>query len=1157
MASRCEATVDTNGDHAVTPFNSSTAKLLDKPKPPPGPLPPLAKAIHHAAPGTDRDGITAVLDQFAQSVHVPQKPLPTQLGYGTYSVRKRETGWKLDLKYIGWNDIKTLVELIKSKLHGNEPLDDKTMLLERIIQLVAGLPSKSRSRVKLTNQLVNQLWYSLDHPVLTYIGEDQMYRTADGSYNNPLYPQMGAAGTTYARSVRPTVMPPGALPDPGLIYDSVMKRPSSGYRKHPNNVSSILWYWATIIIHDLFWTDSHDMNKSKTSSYLDLSPLYGSNQEMQNTIRTFQDGKLKPDTYADKRLHGMPPGVSVLLIMFNRFHNHVAEHLALINEGGRFTQPPGPRAESSGPQPTNKDKQKNEAQRKSNAAWKKHDEDLFQTARLVTCGLYINITLVDYVRNIVNLNRCDTDWTLDPRAQMGRGSGTPDGAAAGTGNVVSVEFNLCYRWHSCISEKDDRWVQEFYADLFGKPASEVGVQDLVGGFTRFEQSIPDDPAQRTFGGYQRGPKTGRFSDDDLVECITSAIEDCAGAFGARNVPLAMRPVEILGILQGRKWHVAGLNEFRKYFGLKPYDTFEELNSDPDVASCLRHLYEHPDFVELYPGLVAEEAKEPMVPGVGIAPTYTISRVVLSDAVCLVRGDRYYTIDYNPRSLTNWGFNEVQYDLNTNHGCCFYKLFIRAFPNHFKHNSVYAHYPMVIPAENLRILTSLKRADLFTWERPSYSATCVEVTTYGGAEQVLGNKDRFSGLWHIGSSTLRGRGLSNSSSKPGNSLHSQGGLREATTGFYRDTTLQLLQRKSQVLGGSTHVDIIRDVGNLVNVSTEHRPPVGCISPLTLRCQVHFISRLFNIPLKTASNPTGMYTEEELYSVLTLIYITIFLDIDPVRTFPTRQAAKTVSEQLSKLIETNVGTVNGWGLRGLFSSGEQRNDPVQSLGITLVKGWSKDGLSASDIASGQILPAIVSLVPNQGILFAQAVDFYLSPAGKEHLPQIQLLARQEPSKQTDSLLLGYALESIRIAGFLGTYREAAVSDAINEDDGRSVPVKQGDRIFVNLVRTLCHFFIAIHNASRFPSPETVDPNRPLDSYTHYGLGLYAPLGKEVAHSALTEMFRAVFSKKNLRRAPGPQGELKTVNRGDGLTTYLTEDWSSITPIPTSMRVCWDED
>lgn len=124
-----------------------------------------------------------------------------------------------------------------------------------------------------------------------------------------------------------------------------------------------------------------------------------------------------------------------------------------------------------------------------------------------------------------------------------------------------------------------------------------------------------------------------------------------GAFGANHVPKALRAVEILGMQQSRKWGLATFNEFRKFFGLKTYDTFEELNPDPEVARQLKHLYEHPDFVEMYTGMVCEAAKEPMVPGVGIAPTYTISRAVLSDAVCLVRGDRFYTVDYHPKHLT--------------------------------------------------------------------------------------------------------------------------------------------------------------------------------------------------------------------------------------------------------------------------------------------------------------------------------------------------------------------------------------------------------------------------------------------------------------------------------------------------------------------------
>jgi linoleate 10R-lipoxygenase len=73
-------------------------------------------------------------------------------------------------------------------------------------------------------------------------------------------------------------------------------------------------------------------------------------------------------------------------------------------------------------------------------------------------------------------------------------------------------------------------------------------------------------------------------------------------------------VEILGMQQARYWRLGSLNEFRKFFGLEQHKSFESINSDPKVAEHLRHLYEHPDFVEMYPGIVAEEAKEPMVPG---------------------------------------------------------------------------------------------------------------------------------------------------------------------------------------------------------------------------------------------------------------------------------------------------------------------------------------------------------------------------------------------------------------------------------------------------------------------------------------------------------------------------------------------------------------
>lgn len=255
----------------------------------------------------------------------------------------------------------------------------------------------------------------------------------------------------------------------------------------------------------------------------------------------------------------------------------------------------------------------------------------------------------------------------------------------GTGNQVSAEFALSYRWHSCIGLLDEKWTETVYQQLFNKNPEDVTMKELMIGLSKYDHELPKDPHERPFAGLKRGAD-GKFDDGELAKIMINGIEEVSGAFGARNIPKVLRSVTVLGILQGRAWNLGSLNEFRKFFGLKTYDTFEEINPDPYVAEQLKHLYEHPDFVELYPGIASEAAKDPMVPGVGICPTHTISRAVLSDAVALVRGDRFYTIDYNPRNLTNWGYNEVQYDLSINQGCVFYKLLLRGLPNHFQPDS---------------------------------------------------------------------------------------------------------------------------------------------------------------------------------------------------------------------------------------------------------------------------------------------------------------------------------------------------------------------------------------------------------------------------------------------------------------------------------------
>jgi hypothetical protein len=102
-------------------------------------------------------------------------------------------------------------------------------------------------------------------------------------------------------------------------------------------------------------------------------------------------------------------------------------------------------------------------------------------------------------------------------------------------------------------------------------------------------------------------------------------------------------VEVLGIQQARTWKTATLNELRRFLGLIEHKTFEDINPDPKISQALRQLYDHPDNVEMYPGMVVEYTKKSMAPGAGLCPTQVIGKGLLSDAVALVRGDRFYTV----------------------------------------------------------------------------------------------------------------------------------------------------------------------------------------------------------------------------------------------------------------------------------------------------------------------------------------------------------------------------------------------------------------------------------------------------------------------------------------------------------------------------------
>lgn len=69
-----------------------------------------------------------------------------------------------------------------------------------------------------------------------------------------------------------------------------------------------------------------------------------------------------------------------------------------------------------------------------------------------------------------------------------------------------------------------------------------------------------------------------------------------------------------------------------------------------IADAREKLYTDPGMIEMYPGLIIEDAKPMRSPGAGICPTYTVGHAVIADAITLVRSDRFLTLDYTVSSL---------------------------------------------------------------------------------------------------------------------------------------------------------------------------------------------------------------------------------------------------------------------------------------------------------------------------------------------------------------------------------------------------------------------------------------------------------------------------------------------------------------------------
>ena len=247
----------------------------------------------------------------------------------------KKTSIKQDIATMGIKNAKTMAEAITT-LAAGEPLDDKDLLLEHGVSMLQGMPLNSGLSEKISDGFISMLWGDLPHPVVTYAGPTAKYRRHDGGGNNPHHPEMGKAGTPSSRNVPPPKPKGPNLPDVEAVYETLLRRDERKFKPHPSGLNRLFFSFATIVIHECFQTSREHHWINETSSYVDLSTLYGNNETLQKRVRTYKNGLIYPDSIASDRIMMMPPGVIATLLLFSRNHNSIASDLLSINEAGWY-----------------------------------------------------------------------------------------------------------------------------------------------------------------------------------------------------------------------------------------------------------------------------------------------------------------------------------------------------------------------------------------------------------------------------------------------------------------------------------------------------------------------------------------------------------------------------------------------------------------------------------------------------------------------------------------------------------------------------------------------------------------------------------------------------------------------------------------------------
>ncbi len=544
---------------------------------------------------------------------------------------------------------------------------------------VIGLLTLANIRCQLFENNLFDTYAEGEWPTVTCAPNDLIYRSADGRCNSLDLPAMGMAGMRMGRNIQPDYswQDSGNLlnPNPRTVSKELLTR-TDGIREVPF-LNYLAAAWIQFMIHDWFehgnrdhsdpiavpvdGDDSHNSGDgtmpigrtpadptknpadgrpatflNENTAWWDGSQIYGSSQDKQNQLRSFQNGKmivvngrLPTNAQTGTPLTGFSKnwwvGLEILHTLFVLEHNAIADML-----------------------------------KQNNPNW--DDERLFQTARLINSAEMAKIHTVDWTPAILKNNilreAMFSNWRgLLPLWVPRLGNPATDGIMGGKTLLEGVPFSLTeeftavYRMHPLLRDN-------------------LEVRNYSNGALLATSSTPS----HAFAG-----STALMNQYGMTNLFYSFGHTHPGLLELNNYPnflqnfplepgVALTDLGAVDIVRDRERGIPRYNEFRRQIGLKAIKDFSEISPNTAVTEKLREIYNND--VEAIDVMIGSYAEGYRPPGYGFGETSF--QIFIAMASRRLMADRFFTEDYRPEIYTQQGLDWID-------NVTFTKVLIRHMP----------------------------------------------------------------------------------------------------------------------------------------------------------------------------------------------------------------------------------------------------------------------------------------------------------------------------------------------------------------------------------------------------------------------------------------------------------------------------------------------